>query len=107
MDGNFGFIPLGELFKVYYMGPDVVANFWDVYITSVTGKVFGINRSVLACLSPMCRDLFLDLYKCPLANADESIHISTNFSDQEVSELRDFFCSGGKLPAMPGDATKV
>ena len=104
---EFGFIPLGELFKVHYTDPEVVANFRDVYITSGSGKSFGINRSVLACLSPMCRDLFLDLYNCPLANADDAIHISTNFSDQEVSELGDFFVSGGKLPAAPEDMTKV
>jgi len=94
-----GFIPLGELFKIYYMDPEVVDKYRDVFITSNTGKGYGINRSILAALSPFCRDLFLDLYKCPLANADDSIHISTNLTDEELDIIKDFFESGGKLPS--------
>ena len=88
------------------MDPEVVDKYRDVFITSNTGKGYGINRSILAALSPFCRDLFLDLYKCPLANADDSIHISTNLTDEELDIIKDFFESGGKLPSTQDGKVK-
>ena len=37
---------------------------------------------------------FFQINECPLANLDESIHISSDFSDSELEALREFFLSG-------------
>ena len=43
-------------------------------------------------------NFFFQINECPLANLDESIHISSDFSDSELEALREFFLSGEPPP---------
>ena len=43
-------------------------------------------------------NFFFQINECPLANLDESIHISSDFSDSELEALRKFFLSGEPPP---------
>ena len=75
-----------------------MTSFEDVYISSASGKKFGFNKCTLASLSWFCKDLFLDLAKCPISNLDETIYVTSEFSNAELQALRVFF-QNGKLPA--------
>ena len=92
-------IRIGTLFKVVYTKTLEDKNFHDVILLSSTGKSFGINRTVLSCTSQVCCDILLDLYKCPIANSDHCVHISTNLSNDELCIMTKFFVSG-ELPTV-------
>ena len=92
---------LGSLYKVFYIDVFGEACFQDVFFASQSGRTFSVNRSVLACASPLCRDFLLDL-NC--YTSDESdVHISTNFSDDELQRLVAFLHSG-ELPTTTAES---
>jgi len=85
---------LGTRYKCHYTESAVLHQNPDVQIISSSGKKFGINRTVLACSSPVCHDLMVELYACPLANSEEVVHISTDFDEAEVESIMNFFFTG-------------
>ena len=91
-------IKLGSAKEIFYLQEEVMTSFEDVYILSASGKKFGFNKCTLASLSWFCKDLFLDLAKCPISNLDETIYVTSEFSNAELQALRVFF-QNGKLPA--------
>ena len=91
-------IPIGSLFNVFYMDVLNDVKFQDVSFTSASGSLFSVNRSVLASASQMCCDFMLDLNN--FANAgDDHVHISTNFSNDELRSLMEFLTCG----SLPSD----
>ena len=101
MDNLNSMIPVGALFKVFYTDSDTLQNYQDVHFISESGKMHSVNRCVLACNSQVCCDLLQTLYACPIANADDKIHVSTNLSDNELETMMSFFTQGF-LPTLPG-----
>ena len=92
---------IGSLYKVFYIDVFGEACFQDVFFASQSGRTYSVNRSVLACASPLCRDLLLDL-NC--YTSDESdVHISTNFTDDELQRLVAFLHSG-ELPTTAAES---
>ena len=73
--------------------------FEDTVIISETGKRFSFNKCILASISALCKKLFLLLYECPMANLDEVIYISSDYTDAELSILENLLVTGD-LPAM-------
>ena len=80
--------------NIAYLHDGIWTEFQDVVILSENGTRFGFNRCLLASLSSICKKLFLHLYDCPVANLDEVIYISSDFTDHELNQLRDLFVSG-------------
>ena len=52
---------------------------------------------MLASVSWFLKDIFMELYECPLANLDEAVFISSDYTSLELETFREFFLSG-KLP---------
>ena len=80
--------------EISYLQRDNWTQHQDVYIKALSGKEYGFNRCMLASLSWFCKDLFLEINECPLANLDEKIHVSSDFTEDELEALRDFFLTG-------------
>ena len=79
---------------VAYLFKENWTKYEDVFIYSRKGEKFGFNRLMLAAVSWVCKRLFAEVYECPLANLDEHIHISSNFTSKELSSLRNFLLNG-------------
>ena len=94
MDVEKPLIQIGKLFDVSYGEAFHDEQYQDVHLISSTGERFSINRTVLACSSQVCTELLLDLYKCPIANSEDSIHISTNLTNDDLTIILDFFTRG-------------
>jgi len=80
--------------SIGYLGSENWTRFQDVYIQSQNGERFGFNRCMLASVSPLCKELFLLLYECPLANLDETIYISSDYTSSELETLRNLLLLG-------------
>ena len=100
MDSS-GFIKL-ESQDITYLRKDVWTQHEDVVIKSILGQDYGFNKCMLASISWFCKELFLQLNECPLANLDEKIVVSSNFSDLELQTLKGFFLLGS-LPQYSHD----
>jgi len=83
--------------RVFYLDPKVMEQHQDVFLISESGDQFGFNRCILAAASTVCWKMFSDLYLCPIANSDQCIFVSTNFSVDELTTVHDFFTEG-KMP---------
>jgi len=83
-----------ESSDIAYLHHACWTKFEDVVIITDTGKRLGFNRCMLASLSWFFKDIFLELYECPLANLDEVIYISSDYSERELQLFRDFFLYG-------------
>merc|ERR1719481_2465023 len=99
-------VKLGAAKEVFYLQEEFVHDFEDVYVLSGSGKKFGFNKCMLASLSWFCKDLFLDLDKCPVSNNDETIYVTSEFSNAELQALRAFF-QNGKLKKEKADQNQV
>ena len=80
--------------EISYLNSENWTHFEDVVILSENGRRFGFNRCLLASMSSLCKKIFLQLYECPLANLDEVICISSDFSEMELVYLRKLFYGG-------------
>ena len=85
--------------EIAYLHHDSWKEFQDVFILTNTGKKLGFNRCMLAALSWFFKDIFMELYECPLANLDEVIYVSSNYTEDELESFREFFLKG-KLPEV-------
>ena len=61
---------------------------------SDTGCMFGFNRCLLSSISSVCKKLLLMLYECPLANLDEVVYISSDYTETELQTLRNLLETG-------------
>ena len=50
-----------ESSDIMYLQKDIWTNYQDVFIKSIQGKVYGFNRLMLASLSWLCKELFLQV----------------------------------------------
>ena len=77
--------------EIAYLNDENWTKYEDVIILSENKKRFGFNRCLLASLSSLCKRLFLERYDCPMANLDEDIYISSDFSEIELVTLQRLF----------------
>ena len=87
--------------EIHYIRGVNWTQFEDVVITSDTGQEFGFNRLMLASISPLCKKLLLLLYECPLANLDEIVFISSDYSNEELETLRSVMLCGQSVAFRP------
>ena len=93
-------VKLGAKFECNYTHEETLRSDPDVKIISSAGNVFGINRTVLACCSPVSQEFLTEhccCPSCPLSNREDTVHITTDFGDSELQALMDF-CFTGALP---------
>ena len=83
-----------EAEEIPYICNEGWINFQDVVILSADAQEFGFNKCMLASLSYFCKNLFMELYECPMANLDDTVYMSSNFSAPELQTLSDYFLSG-------------
>ena len=87
--------------EIRYLRGDNWTQFEDVVIMSDTGQKFGFNRCILSSLSPLCKRLLFSLYECPLANLDEIVYISSDYTEKELHTLRNIMLSGQTMAFQP------
>ena len=87
-------VPIGVPFNVNYINKECFDDYQDLHFLSETLQTFSVNRCVFACASGMCYNMLQGLYECPIANSDDNIYISTNFTDEELKVLVDFLTLG-------------
>ena len=87
--------------EIPYLNRNNWTRFEDVVILADTGQKFGFNRLMLASLSPLCKKLLLLLYECPLANLDDIIYISTDYTEKELQTLKNIMLSGQTMSFKP------
>ena len=83
---NDGYIHLGDGGAIYYLQEDVLTAFQDVFFVSHTGQRFGFNKCLVAALSPLGHTLLVDQES--ISGADDHVHVSTDFTNQELAVLR-------------------
>ena len=80
--------------EIPYIHQAIWTSYEDVIILSLSGQRFGFNRCMLASVSRTLKELFLYLYECPLANLDDTIYVSSDYTSQELETLRNLLLSG-------------
>ena len=96
-----GFNTLFKASEISYIRGANWTQFEDVVIFADTGQKFGFNRLMLDSLSPLLKNLLFSLYECPLANLDEIVYFSTDYTEKELDTLRNVMLSGQTLAFKP------
>merc|ERR1719300_449566 len=84
-------ITFGQAGKVHYL--EQVEN-WDVFVSCYLGHTVGFNRLMLASVSSLFKRVILDL------GESDNVHISTNFSIDELKYLHEL-CHYGTVEHGP------
>ena len=88
-------VTLGAKFNCNYTNEECLRGDPDVQIISSSGKVFGINRMVLVCSTPVSTEFLKKHWGSSVW--EETVHVTTDFGDPELEALMNF-CFTGALP---------